>query len=84
MCYFTKVQLTFISLYSLAQLIFNHQKALLWYLTYCRYIPIFSLFLEAVYSVGKTEVWLSFMCKITYNSLNVDQINSKFSLGICL
>ena len=40
------------------------------------YILIFSLFLKAVYSVGVTEVWLCFMHKITYNSLNVkcDQI----------
>jgi len=32
------------------------------------------LFLEAVQPVGMTEIRLCFMRKITYNSLNVDQI----------
>ena len=38
------------------------------------YIPIFSLFLEAVYPVSVTEFWFCLLHKIAYNSLNVDQI----------
>ena len=34
----------------------------------------FSLFPEAAYPIGVTEVWLCFMRKIAYNSLNFDQI----------
>ena len=50
----------------------------------CSCISTFSLFLKAVYPVGVTEVWLCFMCKITYNSLDVDQIYQLFDTGICL
>ena len=42
----------------------------------------FQLFLEAIYPVGVTEVPLSFVCKITYNSLNADQIYPKSDTGI--
>ena len=44
----------------------------------------FSLLIEAVYLVGMTKVQLYFMCKVTYNSNNVDQICPKFDIGIYL
>ena len=46
--------------------------------------PIFSLFLEVVYPVGLTEVWLWFLRKIANNSFNGDQIYPKTDAGICL
>ena len=48
------------------------------------YIPIFSLFFEALYPVGVTEVRLCFMHKIAYNSFSVDQIYLKIDSGKCL
>ena len=59
------------------RLISNHQKALFWCLP--SYIPIFSLFLKAVYPVGMIE-----FLKITHNSLIVNQIYPKCDIGICL
>ena len=44
----------------------------------------FSLFLEAVYPVGLTEVPLCLMREITCNCLNIDQIYPKFDTDIRL
>ena len=47
-------------------------------------LATYQISLEVVYPVGVTEVRLCFMCKIAYNSLNVDQINPKSDTGIRL
>ena len=47
-------------------------------------LPIFSLFLEAVYRVGLTEVQLWFIRKIAYKSFNIDHIYPKIDAGTCL